>query len=183
MEIEVKVPVPDLGAIRDRAVALAWPLLTPRHFEANTIFDYPDRSLGASGCLLRVRETPRGGLVTFKGRLVQHDQYKIRPEKETWCEDAEQIRGILQSVGFKPFFRYEKYREVFEGPDAHLCLDEMPFGNFLELEGTPEGIEAMAESLGLDRALFNRRTYADLYAEHCREKGLPFGDILFPKAE
>lgn len=183
MEIEVKVPVSGLGPIRERAIELAWPLLVARHFEANTIFDYPDRSLGAAGCLLRVRETPRGGLLTFKGKVVQHDQYKIRPERETWCEDAEGIRGILQSVGFKPFFRYEKYREVFEGPGAHLCLDEMPFGDYLELEGTPEGIEAVAVALRLDRGLFNRRTYADLFAEHCREKGLPFGDILFSKHE
>ena len=89
MEIEVKVPVQELEPIRNRALELAWPLMTPRHFEANTIYDYPDRSLGAAGCLLRVRETPRGGLITFKGKLVHHDQYKIRPERETWCEDAE----------------------------------------------------------------------------------------------
>jgi len=181
MEVEVKVPVAALAPVRERARSLGWPQKVERHFEANTLYDYPDRSIGASGCLLRVRETPRGGLLTFKGRVVPHEHYKVRPEHETWCDDAAALRALLHAVGFKPVFRYEKYREEFEGPGALLCLDELPFGTFLELEGTPEGIEALTEALALDRGTFNRRTYADLFAEHCRHAGLPFGDILFPQ--
>lgn len=181
MEIEVKVAGVDLDAVRAKARELGWPCRAQRHFEGNTLYDYPDRSLGAAGCLLRVRETPRGGLFTFKGQAVHHEHYKVRPEKETWCEDAAALRAILQSVGLQPVFRYEKYREEYEGPGAMLCLDELPFGAFLELEGSPEGIEALARALVLDRAAFNRRTYADLYAEHCRSLGRPFGDIVFPE--
>ncbi len=181
MEIEVKVPVPALEPVRSRARALGYVLGVERHLEANLLLDYPDRSLGAAGCLLRVRETPRGGLLTFKGRPVSHDTYKVRPEHETWCEDAAAVRAVLHAIGLRPVFRYEKYREQYEAPGAHLCLDELPFGVFLELEGSPEGIEALAAALELDRAAFTKRSYADLYAEHCRALGRPFGDILFER--
>jgi len=39
----------------------------------------------------------------------------------------------------------------------------------------------MARALILDPATFNKRSYADLYGEHCRALGIPFGDIVFPE--
>jgi adenylate cyclase, class 2 len=181
MEIEVKVPVDDAGRYGRKAEELGYERIKPRHFEANTLYDYPNRPLSLSGCLLRVRETPDGALLTFKGKLVAHDRYKMRPEHETVCDNGGSLRTILENIGLRPFFRYEKYREEYRAPDAVLCLDEMPFGHFLELEGTPDGIERLAGVLKLDPDTFIRRSYADLYGEHCRKLGVPFGDILFPE--
>ncbi len=180
MEIEVKVPVPDVAVIADKARERGFDLVQRRHFESNTLYDFPDRSLSLAGCLLRVRETPRHALLTLKGRVVEHPQLKMRPEHETRCHDAEGLRAILEGLGLRPFFRYEKYREEYKGMDALLCLDEMPFGHFLELEGSPEAIHALAASLGLSPSSFVNRSYADLYGEHCRTLGVPFGDIVFP---
>ncbi len=179
MEIEVKVPVDGLEAIRLKATSLGYPLAAERHFESNVLYDFPGRALGAVGCMLRIRQTPRGGLLTFKGKVVQHESYKVRPEHETWCDDASEARQIVEAIGLRPFFKYEKYREEYRAGEAMLCLDELSFGTFLELEGPPEAIETLAGALGLDRATFNKRSYADLYAEHCRKLGKPFGDIVF----
>lgn len=179
MEIEVKVAVEDLEPYVRLAEKLGLERLHGRHFEANTLFDFPGRPLAISGCLLRVRETEGGGLLTFKGKVQQHERYKVRPEEETLCDSGPKMRSILESIGLRPIFRYEKYREEYQAPDAHLCLDELPFGCFLELEGTPEGIERLAEGLELDPKTFLRRSYADLFGEHCRKMGVPFGDILF----
>lgn len=180
MEIEVKVPIHDVRAFAERAKELGYERVRSRHFEANTLFDYPDRSLSISGCLLRVRETRQSALFTFKGRIVEDTRFKVRPEVETTCESGPNLRSILENVGFKAFFRYEKYREEYRGPGAMLCLDELPFGHFLELEGTPEGIEALTRELDLDPSTFIKRSYADLYGEFCRERSLPFGNIVFP---
>ena len=179
MEVEVKIAVESLEPYERRAEALQYTVRRPFHFEANTLFDFPERALLHTGCLLRVRETPAGGVLTFKGKVVQHDHYKVRPEHETPCADPAAMREILQSLGLTAFFRYEKYREEYRAEGAVLCLDELPFGAFLELEGSPEGIEALAAALALDRAAFNKRSYADLYAENCRKEGKPFGDIVF----
>ena len=183
MEIEVKVAVPDVGAVAEQARGLGWELVRPRHFEANVLFDFPERSLSLSGCLLRVRETEAGALLTFKGRVEEHERYKVRPERETLCDSGPAVRAVLESIGLRPFFRYEKYREEYQGPGALLCLDELPFGHFLELEGDAGAIEATASALGISPDRYLKRSYADLFGEHCRERGIPFGDIVFPAAD
>jgi len=179
LEIEVKVPVENVRAFAERAAKLGYEQIRSRHFERNTLFDYPDRSLSHAGCLLRVRETRQNALFTFKGKIVEDERFKVRPETETTCDSGPNLRAILESIGMKPYFRYEKYREEYRGPGALLCLDELPFGHFLELEGSPEGIEELARVLDLSPSAFVKRSYADLYGEYCRERGMPFGDIVF----
>ncbi len=183
MEIEVKVRVEDLKTYVGKAEELGYEVLQPRLFEGNFLYDFPERPLSISGCMLRVRETVEGALFTFKGKVVSHDRYKIRPEEETRCDNGEKLRAILENIGLRTFFKYEKYRREYQAPGAILCLDEMPFGNFLELEGSPESIEALAAALELDSSSFLRRSYADLYGEHCRKLGKPFGNILFEKED
>jgi adenylate cyclase, class 2 len=180
LEIEVKVAVENLDELAGRAEALGLKLETPRHLERNILYDFTDRSLSFSGCLLRVRQTPQGGLLTFKGKMVHDERFKVRPEVETLCDDAESLDGILKNIGLKHFYKYEKFRTEYRGEGVLLCLDELPFGNFLEIEGTPETIEGLAARLGLDPSRFMKRTYADLYGEYCREKNLPYGNIVFP---
>ena len=155
----------------------------PRHFEANVLYDFPERTISLAGCLLRVRETEVGALLTFKGRVQEHERFKVRPETETVCDSAPAIHGILESIGLRSFFRYEKYREEYEGAGALLCLDELPFGHFLELEGEAGTIEAMAAALDIAPDRFIKRSYADLFGEHCRQLGVPFGNIVFPPSD
>ena len=182
MEVEVKIAVESLEPYERRAEALQYTVRRPFHFEANTLFDFPGRPLSVQGCLLRVRETPEGALLTFKGRLVHHDRFKVRPEKETRCEDGAALREILAGIGLRPFFRYEKYRKEMLSPTGGLlCLDYLSFGSYLELEAAGPTIDAMAAELSLNASAFIRRSYADLYGEYCRERGLPFGDIVFPE--
>ena len=40
---------------------------------------------------------------------------------------------------------YEKYREAFDLNDLEIVLDEMPYGNFVELEGNEQAIKADSE--------------------------------------
>lgn len=179
MEVEVKVPVLDPKAIRERIVAEGASPFKARHFESNTLYDYADRSLSASGCLLRIRELPEGALLTFKGKVVPHEKFKTRPESETLCLDIQAVKSILHSLGLRGFFRYQKYREEFSILGALVCIDELPFGFFLEVEGEEETILAVTGKLGLDPDTFSKKSYAAIYSEICREKGVPFGDILF----
>jgi adenylate cyclase, class 2 len=181
VEIEVKVRIEDLAEMARRAEALGLRLRKARHFEGNTLYDYPDRALSTCGCLLRVRQEDGEGLLTFKGKLVTHEKYKVRPEIESACADAKAVEEILRNIGLRPFFRYEKYRTEYEGDGVLLCLDELPFGRFLEIEGGEGTIDPLAERLGLNPSTFMKRTYADLYGEYCRENGIHFGDIVFPE--
>jgi adenylate cyclase class 2 len=181
MEVEIKVPVKDIEEMKKRVVQSGGILKRERHFESNSLYDYSDRSLSASGCLLRIRELPEGALLTFKGKIVAHEKFKVRPEAETMCSDRQGIKTILHSLGFRPFFKYQKYREEYIINDTLVCVDELPFGYFLEIEGEEDKIEEVTEILSLDKSTFSKKSYASIYAEICRQEGKPFGDIIFEK--
>jgi adenylate cyclase class 2 len=58
-------------------------------------------------------------------------------------------------------------------------LDETPIGVFLELEGPAEWIDRVAEELGFDESDYILASYATLYADHCRQRGVKPTDMLF----
>jgi len=77
--------------------------------------------------------------------------------------DPEAMEGILRALGFAPALTMVKTRSIWTRGELEACLDETPFGCFLELEGAREAIaEAMAE-LDLGSDLVEPRSYADLY--------------------
>ena len=86
-------------------------------------------------------------------------------------------------IGFRPGFRYEKFRTSFRNiPSAaglHLDLDETPVGDFLEIEGAPREIDRIARALGFSPRDYIRSTYWDLYAAECRRRGQIPRNMLF----
>jgi adenylate cyclase class IV len=78
LEIEVKVPVTDLPAVRGRLIALGATLFRERHHEVNILYDRKDRELFAGKRALRLRTTGRKSFVTYKGAPRKSRKYKIR---------------------------------------------------------------------------------------------------------
>jgi len=179
MEIEVKVRVPDLDVFREIARSRGWEEIAPRSFERNVLYDYPEGFLSCSGCLLRVREVGGRGLLTFKGKPQADRSFKVRPEYETALEKPREMRVILENIGLRKRFVYEKYRTEYSAGDAILCLDELPFGTFLEIEGDPENIRSVASELKIEEESFIKDSYAALYSQHCEERGQRAGDMVF----
>src|SRR5512134_1291632 len=94
-ETEVKLRVADVSAVRD-ALARAGALLArDRHFEDNVLFDDREGSLRSGGTVLRLRTTPTGGVLTFKGPREDRDGLKSREERESAVDDPEALRMIL----------------------------------------------------------------------------------------
>jgi adenylate cyclase class 2 len=97
--------------------------------------------------------------------------------------DFETAVLIFQRLGFAPVQVYEKYRETFQLGDVEVVLDEMPFGNFVELEGSESGIRTAVAALGLD---WNQRlttNYLAIMAQLKIRYNLPFDDITFANFE
>jgi adenylate cyclase class 2 len=65
--------------------------------------------------------------------------------------------------------------------DLVLCIDEMPFGVFLELEGPGDTIQRMAGDLGLEWARRILLNYYDLFDIIRRDLNLDFSDITFTR--
>lgn len=168
IETEVKIELADLPKVRDRLAQLGFQIRTPRAFEDNWIFDYPDRSLARRRQLLRVRSFGDRAWITLKTPSRRSTRYKIRRELETELGDALVVRQLLRSLGFEPSFRYQKFRTVLEpdkpsGKRLTVTFDETPIGNFLEIEGSARDILALSAKLGYKPTDFIQDSYWQLF--------------------
>jgi adenylate cyclase class 2 len=62
--------------------------------------------------------------------------------------DGDLVRRVLEELGFRVWFRYQKYREEYAAPDVVVAIDETPVGTFVEIEGGEDAILAMTTALG-----------------------------------
>jgi len=172
-----------------------------RVHEMNVIFDTPDGGLAKHGQLLRIRtETvdgkrksgaPKRVLLTFKQPTVrgvseEGSRFKIREETEVEVADSGLLTKILEGLGLRGWFTYEKFRTTWKlaararwAKDLLIEVDETPVGVYVELEGPPEAIDRAAAELGYSRKDYLLKNYLTLYAEDCRRKGVSPGNMLF----
>jgi adenylate cyclase class 2 len=150
-----------------------------RVLESNVVYDTPSGALRASGQLLRLRRTGRHALLTYKGP-AEPGRYKSREERETSLADAEELAVILTRLGYRPSFRYEKYRTEYQRPGGAglVLLDETPIGDFFELEGPPEWIDRTAADLGFSLSDYITETYGSLFSQE-RSAGTDPAAMLF----
>jgi adenylate cyclase class 2 len=175
-ETEVKLKVASAEAARERLRRAGAELVRERYFEDNALFDDEAGSLHATGTVLRLRRTPRGGLLTFKGPREIENGVKSREERETSVEDPDEVLAILRKLGYWPLFRYQKYRESWTHRGQEIEVDETPIGVFIEIEGDTAGIHAVAKDLGFSRSDFVTESYVGLFFA-----GGGQGDMVFPE--
>ncbi|MDD3310825.1 class IV adenylate cyclase [Pseudodesulfovibrio sp.] len=173
LECELKYLDVDLDALRLR-LAESGAEGAPARFETNIVFDHPDRSLKKAGVLLRLRDFGGEATLTVK-RPPDHETLstlKIFEEIESGVENFDAVREALRIVGFHEAFSYEKVRECWKFMQCTVCLDRLPFGDFVEIEGSKWSVFRCAEALGLDEQPTSRQTYRELNLEHRRLKDL-----------
>ena len=178
LEIEVKFFLPDSNSVRERIIQLGARSLG-RFFEENLRLDDREKSLIKKKALLRLRKDNRITL-TYKSEPGFDDvNYKIYRELEVEVSDFHVMKSILGSLGFFTEQVYEKWRETLVLEETHFCIDTMPFGNFLEIEGKKSIIRKMARQLGLnweERILLN---YLKIFEILKRHECLNFSDLTF----
>jgi adenylate cyclase, class 2 len=180
LEVEVKFLVADLTAVRQRLLSIGATIKKERVFERNVRFDTPDEQLLQRWELLRLRQDT-AVRVTFKGPAAEDltSEAKVREEIEITVDDFEKTAVIFQHLGFEPIQTYEKYRETFQLGVVEVVLDEMPYGDFVELEGSEAEIKTAASQLDLDWDMRVVNNYLALMGELKALHNLPFDDITF----
>lgn len=182
MPVENEVKIRFAGSAeeaRARIESRGYRQVQPRTLESDRVFDR-DGELRGTGRLLRLRGEGDRAIVTYKGP-AQPGPHKNREEIEFDVSDAQAVASVLERLGYRVAFRYEKYRTKFkaEGEPGILTIDETPMGVFLELEGPPEWLDTTAARLGLSPAEYLTESYAKLYEEYSRSRpGLP-RDMIF----
>jgi adenylate cyclase class 2 len=180
-ETEIKLAFSSPEDARNALAAAGAKATRDREFEDNVLYDFEDRRLFHKGRLLRLRRVGDEALVTFKGPVEGGSIHKVREESEVRVADADELAHILESVGFLPCYRYQKYRTTFELPGVHVALDETALGTFVELEGEPSAIDRAAGALGRGPRDYLTQTFRELQERDAASRGVPAGDLLYPR--
>jgi adenylate cyclase class 2 len=177
-EVEIKFALEDLPALERKLRALGFRRRTPRTHEINTLYDRPGGVLRRRGQLLRLRKYGDQWTLTHKGR-GRAGRHKSRAELETRVEDGPQMEAILTALGFKPSFRYEKFRSEWTDGAGHVVLDQTPIGNYGEIEGPPRWIDRTARALGISPGQYITDSYTQLFLKWKKQTGSKAGDMTF----
>jgi len=174
LEIERKYRFSDFDVLRTR-LRETQAEYGGRDFEENTVWDTPSLELKESEILLRLRRVGENSVLCLKKPPERRNiisKHKVFDEVETSVEDPEGMATILRNLGYGVAFRYEKLRETWWMDRVTVCLDHLPFGRFVELEGDEESIPRAEEVLGLQDCQTTTMNYHQLHKAYRRECGL-----------
>jgi adenylate cyclase, class 2 len=186
IEIEVKFRVHDLHALEAVLQQHGFTCKTPRTFERNILFDTAAHSLRNTRQILRVRRYGERWVLTHKQTTPNDSpeaRHKERIETETEVEDGEAIGAIFAALGYLPSFIYEKWRSEWADNQGHCVVDETPIGQYAELEGPPEWIDATLARLGVDQADVTTLSYGRLFEQWQQRTGSSAQNMAFAEVE
>ena len=133
--------------------------------------------------LLRLRQDEKTTFTLKTRPPVKSTDYKIVNELGVEVSDFATMGQILQMLGFHPELKYEKWRETIVSGQTVFCLDRMPYGDFLEIEGQEKDIRYYASRFGLNwqkRIIFNYLTIFEIMRKNLN---LDFNDLTFNNFE
>jgi adenylate cyclase class 2 len=182
LEIEVKFYLRDIERMQRRIFALGAES-KGRVFENNVRYEDESYNLIKNKSLLRLRRDAKTTLTFKSSPPVASTEFKIFKELEVDVSDFETMNRILEKLGLHSEQIYEKWRETLILDQTGFYLDMMPYGTFLEIEGSEKEIRTYAAKLGLGwdkRILLN---YLDIFEIIRQKLRLKFKDLTFKNFE
>ena len=178
-ETEAKFYVRNLSRVKSRLDELGARLVQQRILETNIRFDLPGAPMRAEGRVLRLRRDT-GTKFTYKSASTNEQGVLSREEIEFGVDDYEKAKRFLEALGYQKLVYYEKYRTTYESNEALIMLDELPYGTFVEIEGSiVEAIRAMADQLDLQWNTAIATSYNALFDRTRQSLNLTLQDLSF----
>jgi len=188
-ETEVKFYIRDTSAVQERLQSLGASLIQPRTLEVNLRFDTPAGDLSREGRVLRLRQDEAVRL-TYKDGTQLKDGVLNRREIEFSVSDFGSAQLFMEVLGYEVVFIYEKYRTTYALPEmtadadhleTHIMLDEMPYGNFVEIEGEFIELTPLSQMLHFNWDAAIPTSYHSLFDRVSISQNLAFRDLTFEK--
>jgi adenylate cyclase class 2 len=141
-------------------------------FEENIL--YRGGILDEKRAVLRIRKIGEKAILTFKQRIQNQSDAKYQIEHETLIDDPNELENIVENLGFQKKLIYEKRRKTWRFRDAEIVVDDLPFGLFMEIEGSIIAIAEAEMFLDIEDLTVEHRTYPNLTGEF----GVQNGDLI-----
>lgn len=154
-EIEVKILEIDRESVEKKLIALG--ACKTYNDEMHAVYyDLRDSSLKKNGRALRLRKEGKKAILALKLQ-VENALAKERVEYEVEVSRFEDMRTVLEGLGYTPWLEMMKHRTRYELEETHVELDRYCgqhayIPEFLEIEGRDiETIYRCAEALGFSK--------------------------------
>ena len=125
-----------------------------RCLEQNSL--YKGGVLDGKAAFLRLRKINKSGVLTYKEQVddvgkktKQNSDIKKKIEFETAVDDVTAMENIIEKLGYTLSICYEKKRRTYRLPGVEVVIDELPFGMYMEIEGSERGIAKMEKALDI----------------------------------
>jgi len=155
---EITQRLVDLGATFEKEV-----------FEVN--YQHRGGEMDERGATLRLRKIGDFTVLTYKEKVKGDNGAKRKIEYETSVSDVDAAENIIERLGYHLTAVYEKRRKYWRFGEVEVVLDELPFGLFMEIEGTEESINKAAKNLGLKDIEHEPRGYPRLTIKYGKMNG------------
>jgi adenylate cyclase class 2 len=138
-------------------------------FEVN--YQHRGGEMDERGATLRLRKIGDYTVLTYKEKVKGDLGTKRKIEFETHVSDVDAAENIIERLGYSLTAVYEKRRKYWRLGDVEVVLDELPFGLYMEIEGTDEAIAKASKKLGLKEIEYEPRGYPRLTIKYGRMNG------------
>ena len=177
-ELEVKFYLSNRETMEKKLLVVG-ELVSPRVHEVNLRLDTPGKDLAARGSILRLRQDTRAR-ITYKGSGRMQDGVTLRQELEVTVSDFDTAHKLFEALGYQVQLMYEKQRTTYQVGSVEAVMDELPLGDFIELEGPDgESIQDAAGRLGLYWERRIMESYTVLFEKVRQRLGFKFRDLSF----
>lgn len=133
-------------------------------FEVN--YQHRGGEMDERGATLRLRKIGDFTVLTYKEKVRSDNGAKRKIEHETTVSDVEATEAIIERLGYRLTAVYEKRRKYWHLGDVEVVLDELPFGLYMEIEGTEDAIAKAEKKLGLKEIEHEPRGYPRLTVKY-----------------
>lgn len=161
-EIKYRLTEEQFDKVQNRLKELNANFCGEEHEENNI---YVSESLVALNAVLRIRKIGEKTILTFKKRLSGNSDIKEQIEHETIIENAEEMEKIIENLGFEKRLVYEKHRKTWHFREVEVLLDKLPFGLFMEIEGSFLAIKEAEMFIETEEFIAESKTYPHLTSE------------------
>lgn len=173
-EVELKLEIDEYVDIEDRLREIGAKLYKVVNQE-DYYYQHPCRDFKESDEALRLRIEDSTIRLGYKGPRLSKSM-KIREEFEVNLDNQEEIKEVLERLGFKLVAVIKKIRRIYKYERFIISLDKVDeLGRFIEIEGktlsrnsvkkVEEDIQSLIRFLGLDPGKSILKSYLELYLE------------------
>lgn len=150
------------------------------NFEQTVRYDYEDLRLSKSNIFIRTK-TGFKNVLTIKEKSENiKTNYFQRDKREIEIESTEDLDYILNKIGLTNQLVMEKYRLLWKIDDIYICIDELPFGIYLEIRGDNKQINNILKKFNLKKTKVINETYWDIFNKKIKSEEIIYSkDIKF----